>query len=259
MRRAQDKRGASSVLRSPSCLKNVSRRYRGAGTVLPERTARLGLDAASDEPRDELPTNFALDGPAVWIPISGRQTLLRESGETSTKFDNSALPCVWPTPEKTYTQHGRRLSTNAPSVRKRPRNVFAPHPEPFLHANAARLRLVDVDGGRGSSRASGHAYGIGKNGLHIAQSRLADGRHWMAVEAEQEHVVRAGTPRSSIRLLTGRPLRVSLPSRLRFLSTRRVWRWACALGQKDGSAIPGRCISYAVFEAPCSYGDSQEH
>ena len=31
--------------------------------------ARVGLDVAGYEPRDELPTNFALDGPVVWIPI----------------------------------------------------------------------------------------------------------------------------------------------------------------------------------------------
>ena len=34
-----------------------------------ERIARVGLDVAHYDPTDELPTNLALDGAIVWIPI----------------------------------------------------------------------------------------------------------------------------------------------------------------------------------------------
>jgi hypothetical protein len=37
---------------------------------LMERIARVGLDVAHYRGTDELPTNFAINGPVVWIPIS---------------------------------------------------------------------------------------------------------------------------------------------------------------------------------------------
>jgi hypothetical protein len=35
-----------------------------------ERIARVGLDVARYRGTDELPTNFAINGPIVWIPIA---------------------------------------------------------------------------------------------------------------------------------------------------------------------------------------------
>jgi hypothetical protein len=54
-----------------------------------ERIARVGLDVARYRGTDELPTNFAINGPVVWIPIGAGRVYFfgnpaRRFGEAST-------------------------------------------------------------------------------------------------------------------------------------------------------------------------------
>jgi FkbM family methyltransferase len=112
-----------------------------------ERIARVGLDVASYEPADELPTNFALDGPVVWIPIQAGRVYF--FGDPARRFDEVStirLCRALLADAGAFVDIGAHVGLYLWSLLplfgpERPGYFFEPHPELFslLQANAARL------------------------------------------------------------------------------------------------------------------------
>jgi FkbM family methyltransferase len=128
-------------------LKRLARMPPACKGPLLERIARVGLDVAEYRDSDELPTNLAINGPAVWIPIrAGRVYLFgnpaKRFGEVSTiRLCRGLLADAG-----AFVDIGAHVGLYLWSLLtlfgpNRPGYFFEPNPELFrtLQANASRL------------------------------------------------------------------------------------------------------------------------
>jgi FkbM family methyltransferase len=112
-----------------------------------ERIARVGLDVANYEPTEELPTNFALDGLVVWIPIqAGRVYFFGNPARRFNEVSTIRLCRALLADADAFVDIGAHVGLYLWSLLsffgpERPGYFFEPHPELFslLQTNAARL------------------------------------------------------------------------------------------------------------------------
>ena len=112
-----------------------------------ERIARVGLDVAHYDPTDELPTNLALDGPIVWIPIQAGRVYFFGNPARRFNEDSTLRLChALLADAGAFVDIGAHIGLYLWSLLRffgpeRTGYYFEPHPQLFslLQANSARL------------------------------------------------------------------------------------------------------------------------
>jgi FkbM family methyltransferase len=128
-------------------LRHLARMPPACKGQLLERIARVGLDVARYRDSDELPTNLAINGPAVWIPIrAGRVYLFGNPAKGFNEVSTIRLCRALLAEAGAFVDIGAHVGLYLWSLLTlfgptRPGYFFEPNPELFrvLQANASRL------------------------------------------------------------------------------------------------------------------------